>query len=55
MLKNSFASDFITSATLGLVSVGWVGSDFPQPKIRLAIAGRKPDGWYSLGKITVQE
>jgi hypothetical protein len=26
-----------------------------QPKIRLAIAGRKPDGWYSLGKITVQE
>ena len=26
-----------------------------QPKIRLAIAGGKPDGWYSLGKITVED
>ncbi len=25
-----------------------------QPKVKLAIAGEQPDGWYDLGKITVQ-
>jgi hypothetical protein len=26
-----------------------------EPKINLAIAGKLPDGWYSLGKIYLQE
>jgi hypothetical protein len=26
-----------------------------QPKVRLAIEGRQPDGWYRLGKISVRE
>jgi hypothetical protein len=25
-----------------------------QPAIRLAIEGREPDGWYTLGSITVE-
>jgi hypothetical protein len=26
-----------------------------EPRVKLAIAGRKEDGWYPLGKITVQD
>ena len=26
-----------------------------QPKVKLAIAGMEPDGWYTLGKIKVAE
>jgi len=34
--------------------VGILDERTAEPKIRLAIEGRRPDGWYDLGKISVQ-
>jgi hypothetical protein len=34
--------------------IGVLDERFDEPDVKLAIEGRRPDGWYSLGKITVQ-
>jgi len=34
--------------------IGILDERIDEPKVRLAIEGRRPDGWYSLGKISVQ-
>ncbi|MCU0917504.1 MAG: DUF4832 domain-containing protein [Planctomycetes bacterium] len=35
--------------------IGILDERFDEPDVSLAIEGRRPDGWYSLGKIGVQE
>ena len=37
------------------LSIGVLDPATRAPKLKLAIAGVEPDGWYQLGKITVQE
>jgi hypothetical protein len=36
------------------LQVGVLDERFDEPDVKLAIEGRRPDGWYDLGKITVQ-
>jgi len=36
------------------LDIGILDERTNQPAVKLAIAGRRPDGWYSLGKIRVQ-
>lgn len=36
------------------LQIGVLDERFDEPDVKLAIEGRRPDGWYSLGKITVQ-
>ncbi len=36
------------------VQLGILDERFDEPDVKLAIEGRRPDGWYSLGKISVQ-
>jgi hypothetical protein len=36
------------------LQIGILDPHFDDPAIRLAIEGRDPDGWYGLGKISVQ-
>lgn len=36
------------------VGIGILDEHFDQPRVKLAIAGRQPDGWYGLGRINVQ-
>jgi hypothetical protein len=36
------------------LQIGVLDERFDEPEVRLAIEGRRPDGWYSLGKISVQ-
>jgi hypothetical protein len=35
--------------------IGILDERIDEPKVRLAIEGRRPDGWYTLGKIKVQQ
>ena len=36
------------------LQVGIVSRETREPKVRLAIGGRTPDGWYPIGPITVE-
>jgi len=36
------------------LQIGVLDERFDEPDVKLAIEGRRPDGWYSLGKINVQ-
>lgn len=36
------------------LQIGILDEHFDEPEVKLAIEGRRPDGWYSLGKINVQ-
>ena len=36
------------------LQIGILDERFDEPDVKLAIEGRRPDGWYSLGKINVQ-
>ncbi len=36
------------------LQLGIVDQRTDQPKIKLAIAGREPDGWYTMGKIELK-
>jgi hypothetical protein len=36
------------------LQLGVLDDRFDEPEVKLAIEGRRPDGWYSLGKINVQ-
>ncbi|MBM4028088.1 MAG: DUF4832 domain-containing protein [Planctomycetes bacterium] len=36
------------------LQIGILDERFDEPDVKLAIEGRRPDGWYDLGKITVQ-
>jgi len=36
------------------LQIGILDERFDEPDVKLAIEGRRPDGWYGLGKITVQ-
>jgi hypothetical protein len=36
------------------VRVGILDPRTGQPAIRLAVAGRQPDGWYFMGSLTVK-
>jgi hypothetical protein len=37
------------------LQIGLIDAASGAPRVRLAIAGRQPDGWYSLGKIKVKD
>lgn len=37
------------------LQVGLLDPETEQPKVQLAIAGKEPDGWYTLGKIRIGE
>jgi len=37
------------------LQIGILDERFDEPDVRLAIEGRRSDGWYSLGKIDVQQ
>jgi hypothetical protein len=36
------------------LQIGILDERFDEPEVKLAIEGRRPDGWYNLGKINVQ-
>jgi hypothetical protein len=36
------------------LDIGILDERFDEPVVRLAITGRRADGWYALGKINVQ-
>jgi hypothetical protein len=36
------------------LQIGILDERFDEPEVKLAIEGRRPDGWYSLGKISIQ-
>jgi hypothetical protein len=36
------------------LQIGILDERFDEPEVKLAIEGRRPDGWYSLGKINAQ-
>ncbi|MCL5279284.1 MAG: DUF4832 domain-containing protein [Planctomycetes bacterium] len=36
------------------LQIGVLDERFDEPDVKLAIEGRRPDGWYSLGKISIQ-
>jgi hypothetical protein len=36
------------------LQLGILGERVDEPEVKLAIEGRRPDGWYNLGKITVR-
>ncbi len=36
------------------LQIGVLDERFDEPDVKLAIEGRRPDGWYNLGKISVQ-
>jgi len=36
------------------LQLGILGEHVEEPEVKLAIEGRRPDGWYNLGKITVR-
>jgi len=36
------------------LQIGILDERFDEPDVKLAIEGRRPDGWYNLGKINVQ-
>jgi hypothetical protein len=36
------------------LQIGVLDERFDEPDVKLAIEGRRPDGWHNLGKISVQ-
>jgi hypothetical protein len=36
------------------LQIGILGERFDEPEVKLAIEGRRPDGWYDLGKINLR-
>jgi hypothetical protein len=36
------------------LQIGILDERFDEPDVKLAIEGRRPDGWYPLGKIAVR-
>jgi hypothetical protein len=36
------------------LQIGILDERFEEPDVKLAIEGRRPDGWYDLGRINVQ-
>jgi hypothetical protein len=37
------------------LQIGILEMNSDKPKVKLAISGRQPDGWYPLGKIRLSE